>query len=204
MMVGGLQASGKKVVGETLGCRTGDDKTSHPSQNCTKCIPPCTICMHLKSRQEERGASRATKEREGSSLYKSNAFRNQRALLSFSFFHKSFNSIVVMVFARSARMFSRGRMPAITMGAFAATGVVYMAIKPESRKVHAESRQQISLWDSLPGENTPVNEGFAKLRGMAAEQRFRTALAQNNGKTDFDVVIGMGSAIYLQLNVRIY
>lgn len=87
-------------------------------------------------------------------------------------------------------MFGRGRMPALTMGAFAATGILYMAVKPEPKRVHAESNQKLSFWESLPGENMPVNPGFAKLRGMAAEQHFRTALAQNNGKTDFDVVIG--------------
>jgi 2-hydroxyglutarate dehydrogenase len=58
------------------------------------------------------------------------------------------------------------------------------------KKAHAESNQKLKFWNSLPGENTPENPGLAKLRGMAAEQRFRTSLSQSGGKTDFDVVIG--------------
>ncbi|KAI9323179.1 FAD dependent oxidoreductase-domain-containing protein [Dichotomocladium elegans] len=81
------------------------------------------------------------------------------------------------------------------MGAFATTGMLYMAVRPEPPKVHAE--QKLSFWETLPGENNPVNHGFAKLRGMAAEERFRTALSQNNGKTDFDVVIVGGGIIGL-------
>jgi 2-hydroxyglutarate dehydrogenase len=77
------------------------------------------------------------------------------------------------------------------MGAAAVTaGGLYMANANDKNKVHAESNQKLSFWEALPGENLPVNEGLAKLRGFAAEQRFRTALAQHNGKTDFDVVIG--------------
>lgn len=92
-------------------------------------------------------------------------------------------------------------MPAITMGAFAATGMLYMTMKrPDpTSKVHAE--QKLSFWESLPGENKPENPGFAKLRGMAAEQRFRTSLAKNNGKTDFDVVIGKNSSLSSGNNV---
>lgn len=106
-----------------------------------------------------------------------------------------------MVFARSARMFARGgRMPAITMGAFAATGMAYMAFRPEPTKVHAE--QKMSFWETLPGENVPVNPGLAKLRGPAAEERFRTALSQNNGKTDFDVVIGKSNLIKFYLYLQ--
>ena len=85
-------------------------------------------------------------------------------------------------------------MPALTMGAFAATGMAYMAIRPEPKKVHAE--QKLSFWESLPGENMPVNPGLAKLSGMAAEQRFRTALSESNGKTDFDVVIGKAPSYF--------
>ncbi|KAI7880573.1 FAD dependent oxidoreductase [Lichtheimia hyalospora FSU 10163] len=70
-----------------------------------------------------------------------------------------------------------------------------MALRPEPTKVHAE--QKMSFWETLPGENVPVNPGLAKLRGPAAEERFRTALSQNNGKTDFDVVIVGGGIIGL-------
>lgn len=79
------------------------------------------------------------------------------------------------------------RRNVIALGAVATTGgALFLS---SDKKVHAESNQ-LKFWQSLPGENTPENPGFAKLRGMAAEQRFRTSLAQNNGKTDFDVVIG--------------
>jgi 2-hydroxyglutarate dehydrogenase len=78
------------------------------------------------------------------------------------------------------------RRNVIALGAMATTGG---ALYLNSNQVHAESNQ-LKFWQSLPGENTPENPGLAKLRGMAAEQRFRTSLAQNNGKTDFDVVIG--------------
>lgn len=91
-------------------------------------------------------------------------------------------------------------MPAITMGAFAATGMAYMAFRPEPTKVHAE--QKMSFWETLPGENVPVNPGLAKLRGPAAEERFRTALSQNNGKTDFDVVIGKSNLIKFYLYLQ--
>lgn len=79
------------------------------------------------------------------------------------------------------------RRNVIALGAMATTGgALFLS---SDNKVHAESNK-LKLWQSLPGENTPENPGFAKLRGMAAEERFRTSLAQNNGKTDFDVVIG--------------
>ncbi|ORX62553.1 DAO-domain-containing protein [Hesseltinella vesiculosa] len=86
---------------------------------------------------------------------------------------------------------------------YAAWGAVSVAtasglyLANSNNKVHAESKQKLSFWQSLPGENLPVNQGFAKLRGSAAEERFRTALSQNNGKTDFDVVIVGGGIIGL-------
>lgn len=86
---------------------------------------------------------------------------------------------------RSFKLLNRRHV--ITLGAVATTGGAFML--SQDKKVHAESNQ-LKFWKSLPGENTPENPGFAKLRGMAAEQRFRTSLSQNNGKTDFDVVIG--------------
>ncbi|KAI9306267.1 FAD dependent oxidoreductase-domain-containing protein [Cunninghamella echinulata] len=99
------------------------------------------------------------------------------------------------MFQRSLRSIPRHRL-AWTAGAVAATaGGLYLT--KSNDKVHAESKQKLSFWESLPGENLPVNEGFAKLRGFAAEQRFRTALAQNNGRTDFDVVIVGGGIIGL-------
>ncbi|KAI8371460.1 FAD dependent oxidoreductase-domain-containing protein [Radiomyces spectabilis] len=97
---------------------------------------------------------------------------------------------------RFARSFKHTRMPVMAAGAFATTGLVYMAVQSD-RKVHADAKHKLSFWETLPGENMPVNEGLAKLRGFAAEQRFRTALAQNNGKTDFDVVIVGGGIIGL-------
>ena len=102
--------------------------------------------------------------------------------LSLSLFFLPFHSI--LMFARSSRLFQRRYL--MVAGAVATSaGVVLL----QTRKAHAESNQ-LKFWKSLPGENTPENPGLAKLRGMAAEQRFRTSLAQNNGKTDFDVVIG--------------
>lgn len=87
---------------------------------------------------------------------------------------------------RSARLFNRRNV--LAMSALATTsGVLYMQ---SEKKAHAESNQKLKFWNSLPGENTPENPGLAKLRGMAAEQRFRTSLSQSGGKTDFDVVIG--------------
>ncbi|ORE05519.1 DAO-domain-containing protein [Rhizopus microsporus var. microsporus] len=95
------------------------------------------------------------------------------------------------MFARSSRLFQRRYL--MVAGAVAtSTGVILL----QTRKAHAESNQ-LKFWKSLPGENTPENPGLAKLRGMAAEQRFRTSLAQNNGKTDFDVVIVGGGIIGL-------
>jgi 2-hydroxyglutarate dehydrogenase len=94
------------------------------------------------------------------------------------------------MFNRSFKIIQRNRLQ-WTMGAATITaGGFYLANTSDKNKVHAESNQKLSFWESLPGENLPVNEGLAKLRGFAAEQRFRTALAQHNGKTDFDVVIG--------------
>ncbi|KAG1442986.1 hypothetical protein G6F56_010843 [Rhizopus delemar] len=90
------------------------------------------------------------------------------------------------MFSRSAgKIFQRRHL--LALGAVAATtsGALFM----NTERVHAESNK-LKFWQSLPGENTPENPGFAKLRGMAAEQRFRTSLAQNDGKNDFDVVIG--------------
>jgi 2-hydroxyglutarate dehydrogenase len=93
------------------------------------------------------------------------------------------------MFNRSFKILQRSRVQ-WTLGAATVTaGGLYLANTTE-KKVHAESNQKLSFWEALPGENLPVNEGLAKLRGFAAEQRFRTALAQHNGKTDFDVVIG--------------
>jgi hypothetical protein len=94
--------------------------------------------------------------------------------------------------SRSASRLFHNRRHALTLGVMAtaaATGGAALFLTSD-KKVHAESNNQLKFWQSLPGENTPENPGFAKLRGMAAEQRFRTSLAQNNGKTDFDVVIG--------------
>lgn len=92
------------------------------------------------------------------------------------------------MFHRTLRSLPRQRLAWATGAVAVATaGGLYLS---KNDKVHAESKQKLSFWESLPGENLPVNEGFAKLRGFAAEQRFRTALAQSNGKTDFDVVIG--------------
>lgn len=96
-----------------------------------------------------------------------------------------------MLFARSTRLISRQRLVLAT-GIVATTTAgagVYMATRPYSSVVHAES-QGLKLWDTLPGENATVKSGLAKLRGKAAEAHFRTALV-NKGKTDFDVVIGM-------------
>lgn len=91
---------------------------------------------------------------------------------------------------RSAvKLFNRRHVLALGAMATAATGGAIL-INSDNKVVHAESNNKLKFWQSLPGENTPENPGFAKLRGMAAEQRFRTSLAQNNGKTDFDVVIG--------------
>ncbi|CAO3664272.1 unnamed protein product [Rhizopus stolonifer] len=97
------------------------------------------------------------------------------------------------MFPRSAsKIFQRRHL--LALGAVAATtsGALFM----NAERVHAESNK-LKFWQSLPGENTPENPGFAKLRGMAAEQRFRTSLAQNDGKNDFDVVIVGGGIIGL-------
>lgn len=105
--------------------------------------------------------------------------------------------------SRSASRFFNNRHRALTLGvmATAATGGAFF-LTSDSKKVvaHAESNNQLKFWNSLPGENTPENPGFAKLRGMAAEQRFRTSLAQSNGKTDFDVVIGKFFRFYTYLS----
>lgn len=87
----------------------------------------------------------------------------------------------------AARLFHRRHVLALGAMATAGGGAMFLT---SDNKVHAESENKLKFWQSLPGENTPENPGFAKLRGTAAEQRFRTSLAQNNGKTDFDVVIG--------------
>ncbi|CAO3594592.1 unnamed protein product [Absidia cylindrospora] len=101
------------------------------------------------------------------------------------------------MFNRSFKILQRNRLQ-WSMGAVAVTaGGFYLANAADKRKVHAESNQKLSFWEALPGENLPVNEGLVKLRGFAAEQRFRTALAQHNGKTDFDVVIVGGGIIGL-------
>ena len=96
-----------------------------------------------------------------------------------------------MLFTRSARLISRRRLVLVTSVITTTAGAagVYMATRPYNSVVHAES-QGLKLWDTLPGENATVKSGLAKLRGKAAEEHFRTALV-NNGKTDFDVVIGM-------------
>ncbi|KAI9281911.1 FAD dependent oxidoreductase-domain-containing protein [Sporodiniella umbellata] len=96
------------------------------------------------------------------------------------------------MFSRSAsKIFQRRHI--LAFGAIATTGGAFVF---NSRKAHADSNQ-LKFWQSLPGENMPENPGFAKIRGMAAEQRFRTSLAKNDGKTDFDVVIVGGGIIGL-------
>ncbi|KAG2231349.1 hypothetical protein INT48_006561 [Thamnidium elegans] len=95
---------------------------------------------------------------------------------------------------RSASKLFQHRRHFLAAGAIATGGATLFLTS--DKQVHAESNK-LKFWQSLPGENTPENPGFAKLRGVAAEQRFRTSLAQNNGKTDFDVVIVGGGIIGL-------
>lgn len=122
-------------------------------------------------------------------------------LLLSSLYH--FKTQIHKMLSRSASRFFNNRHRALTLGvmATAATGGAFF-LTSDSKKVvaHAESNNQLKFWNSLPGENTPENPGFAKLRGMAAEQRFRTSLAQSNGKTDFDVVIGKFFRFYTYLS----
>ncbi|KAI9352428.1 FAD dependent oxidoreductase-domain-containing protein [Pilaira anomala] len=95
---------------------------------------------------------------------------------------------------RSASKLFQHRRHLLAAGVIATGGATLFLTS--DKQVHAESNK-LKFWQSLPGENTPENPGFAKLRGVAAEQRFRTSLAQNNGKTDFDVVIVGGGIIGL-------
>lgn len=95
---------------------------------------------------------------------------------------------------RSASKLFQHRRHLFAAGAIATGGATLFLTS--DKQVHAESNK-LKFWQSLPGENTPENPGFAKLRGVAAEQRFRTSLAQNNGKTDFDVVIGKLNVLIL-------
>lgn len=104
----------------------------------------------------------------------------------FFFFINPFYNYKKML-GRSASKLFHHRRHIMALGAVATGGATLFMTS--DKQVHAESNK-LKFWQSLPGENTPENPGFAKLRGVAAEQRFRTSLAQNNGKTDFDVVIG--------------
>ncbi|KAI8073994.1 FAD dependent oxidoreductase-domain-containing protein [Gongronella butleri] len=89
------------------------------------------------------------------------------------------------MFRRAFLTLPKHRYAAWGAATITAAGGLYLA--NSNNQVHAD--RKMSFWQNLPGENLPVNQGFAKLRGPAAEQRFRTALSTSNGKTDFDVVI---------------